>query len=113
MVEKAQQQRAKRRAEIKLMGLQEIRDEERGVIDIISRITSYNVCYTKLLRENKGVLVEFLNTAGFLATPAKTLFNRLLIYPFILLKSAFFTNSQDTFAPKLNIVVCFDSYNFV
>ena len=35
MVEKARQQRAKRRAEIKLLNLQEIYDEERGVVDIL------------------------------------------------------------------------------
>ncbi len=36
MMEKAAEQRAKRRAEIKKMNLQEIYDEERGVIDIVS-----------------------------------------------------------------------------
>lgn len=37
MMEKAAAQRAKRRAEIKKLGLQEIYDEQRGVIDIISQ----------------------------------------------------------------------------
>jgi len=37
MMEKAADQRAKRRAEIKKMNLQEIYDEQRGVIDIVSR----------------------------------------------------------------------------
>lgn len=37
MMEKAAEQRAKRRAEIKKMGLQEIYDEERGVIEVVSQ----------------------------------------------------------------------------
>lgn len=37
MMEKAAEQRSKRRAEIKKMNLQEIYDEERGVIEVVSR----------------------------------------------------------------------------
>ena len=34
--------------------------EKRSLID--GRITSYNVCYTKLLRENRGNVYEFAHT---------------------------------------------------